>query len=164
MDLSAQPATGRLDDTQVTKESDRSIVVKRSFRATPRQVCDALTKQDQVPSWFRPARMRLMRYDADFRNGGTSRYVFERSGGKRLELRHTYREIAPPHRWDHVETYDFSPLELSVTTVLEEDGGKTIFTQTIRYAAQQERDDDFATVSESAAEIYRKFDDYLKSR
>ncbi len=79
-------------------------------------------------------------------------------------MRHLYQEIDPPQRWVHTETYDFSPLQLLVTTVLSDDPGNTVFTQTIPYPSAQEPDDDFDGVATSAAEVYDKLAHYLESR
>jgi len=105
--------------------------------------------------------MSLASYHADVRAGGTSRFVFQRTGGKTIEMRHRYQEVDPPRRWVYIESYDFSPLQLTVTTVLTENSGTTAFTQTIRCASQKERDDDFDNVAGSAADLYARLDRYL---
>jgi hypothetical protein len=61
------------------------------------------------------------------------------------------------------ETYDFSPLELRVTTVLDQAGGETTFNQTITYSSKQARDDDFDGVATSAGEVYARLESYLRS-
>jgi len=78
-------------------------------------------------------------------------------------MRGVYKEVDPPHRWVYTETYDFSPLTLLVTTVLDEAGGKTLLTQTIRYSSNAERDGDFDAVASSSTEIYAKLEHYLAS-
>jgi uncharacterized protein YndB with AHSA1/START domain len=161
--LSGQPTGDSGAAMQAAKSSDREIVVKGSFAARRQKVFDALTREDELPRWFQPRRMSLVTYEADFRAGGTSRFVFQRAGGARMEMRHAYSEVDAPKRWVHTETYDFSPLQLQVTTVLDEAGGKTVFTQTIAYASKQERDADFAAVASSAVEIYAKLERYLQS-
>jgi len=148
---------------QITKPSDLSIVLTRTFAAPRQKVFDALTKPDQVPRWFQPKQMSLVTYEADLRHGGTFRYVFQRPSGKKIEMRGVYKEIDPPHRWVHTETYDFSPLTLLVTIVLDEVGGKTVLTQTMLYASKADRDGDFDPVASSSAEIYAKLEHYLNS-
>ena len=139
------------------------IVLTRTFAAPRQKVFDALTKPDQVPHWFQPKQMSLVTYESDLRAGGAFRYVFQRPGGARLEMRGVYKEVDPPHRWVHTETYDFSPLALLVTTVLDELGGKTAMTQTILYSTKEERDGDFEAVESSSTEIYAKLERYLDS-
>jgi uncharacterized protein YndB with AHSA1/START domain len=161
--LSGQGTNDGVGAIQVTKPSDRTIVVTRTFAAPRQKVFDTLTKPDQVPRWFQPKQMPLLTYEADLRAGGAFRYVFRRPSGARIEMRGVYKEIDPPHRWVHTETDDFSPLALLVTTVLDEVRGKTVLTQTMLYSSKEERDGDFDAVASSSAEIYAKLDDYLKS-
>jgi hypothetical protein len=68
-----------------------------------------------------------------------------------------------PNRFKHVETDDFSPLQLNVTTTLNQAGSDTVFTQKIVYASKQERDGDFDSVSTSASEVYERLARYLES-
>jgi SAM-dependent methyltransferase/uncharacterized protein YndB with AHSA1/START domain len=155
--------SNRRNAMEVTKPTDQTIVLTMSFTAARKKVFDALTRQDQVPLWFQPSRMSLVTYETHLRAGGAYRYVFQRPSGARMEMRGVYQEVDPPHRWVHTETYDFSPLQLLVTTLLEEAGEKTVLTQTIRYSSQQERDSDFEAVASSATEIYAKLERYLQS-
>jgi uncharacterized protein YndB with AHSA1/START domain len=161
--LSNQATSDSVNDMEVTKPSDRTIVVTRSFATGRQKVFDALTKQDQVPRWFQPTQMSLVTYKGDLRGGGTFRYVFQRPSGTKMEMRGVYRNVDPPHRWVHTETYDFSPLELLVTTVLDEVRGKTVLRQTILYPSKRARDGDFDGVASSAADIYAKLEHYLES-
>jgi uncharacterized protein YndB with AHSA1/START domain len=121
-------------------------------------------KNQEVVRWFRPARFKLVSYDADFRKGGTARYVFQRPSGARMEMQHLYSEVDPPHRWVHSETYDFSPLQILVTTALNEVNGRTVFTQRLLYSSNKERDADFDAVASSAEEICTRLEQYLESR
>jgi uncharacterized protein YndB with AHSA1/START domain len=94
--------------------------------------------------------MSLVTFEAELRAGGAFRYVFQRPSGARLEMRGVYEEVDPPHRWVHTETYDFSPLTLLVTTVLDEVRGKTVLPQTILYSSKEQRDGDFDAVASSS--------------
>ena len=161
--LSGQGTNDADSAMQVTKPSDRKIVLTRTFDAPRQKVFNALTKPDHVPRWFQPKQMSLVTYQADFRAGGTFRYVFQRPSGRKIEMRGDYTEVDPPRRWVHQETYDFSPLKLLVTTVLDEARGKTVLTQTLLYSSKEERDGDFDAVAGSSAEIYVKLEHYLES-
>ena len=108
--------------------------------------------------------MSLVNYQADLKAGGTFRYVFQRPSGKRIELRGAYKEFDPPYRWVHTETYDFPPITLLVTTVLDEVDGNTVLAQTILYSSKEERDGDFDAVAGSSADMYAKLEHYLESR
>jgi uncharacterized protein YndB with AHSA1/START domain len=107
--------------------------------------------------------MSLVTYKADVKEGGTSLYIFQRPSGARLEMRHLFSHVDPPRRLVHIETYDFSTLRLSVTTVLDEVGAGTVLTQTLQYSSEKERDDDFDGVASSAADIYGKLERFLNS-
>ena len=148
---------------QVTKPSDREIVITVSLSAPRQKVFDAMTRKDLLPRWFQPSRMSLDAYEPDVKPGGTTRFVFRRPYGKTIEMRHTYGEIEAPRRWTHVESYDFSSLRLTVTTELAERDGKTTLTQTVLYASQRERDEDFDPVATSAQEAYARLERFLQS-
>jgi len=148
---------------QITKPSDRSIVITGTFAAPRQRVFDALTKPDQVPRWFQPKQMALVTYEANLKAGGAFCYVFQRPSGTKIEMSGVYQEVDPPHHWVHTESYDFSPLTLLVTTVLEEAHEETVLTQTIVYPSKEERDGDFDAVASSASEIYAKLERYFDS-
>ena len=145
---------------QISKPSDREIVIVRAFAAPRQKVFDAMTKADEVPRWFASPRMTLEKYEADVKAGGAFRYVFRRSSGAKLEMSGVFEQVDAPRRWVHTETYDFSPLRLLVTLVLEESGGKTILTQTVLYPSKEERDGDFDAVAGSVV-VFDKLERYL---
>ena len=105
--------------------------------------------------------MTLVTYEPDLRPGGTTRCIFRRPSGKTIEMRQLYQEVDPPRRWTHIETYDFSPIRISVTTVLSESNGKTTLNQTMLYSSRQERDADFDAVASSSSGAYAKLELYL---
>ena len=78
-------------------------------------------------------------------------------------MRGAYRSFDPPRGFAYLETYDFSPLRIEVTTALEEEGDGTRFTQTLRYFSTGERDEDFEGVATSLCEAYAKLARYLLS-
>ena len=147
----------------ITRPTDLTTALTRAFAAPRPQVFDAMTRPDQVLQWFRPDQMTLVSYEADFRVGGTSRYVFQRPSGKKPEMRHVYREVDAPKRWVYTESYDFSPLQIEVTVTLIPNPGGTVFTQTMRYPSKQARDDDFEPATGGAAAMYDKLERFLKS-
>jgi uncharacterized protein YndB with AHSA1/START domain len=148
---------------QITKPSDREIVLSRSFSAPRQAVFDALTQKNHLVQWMKPTNFSLVSCDVDLRAGGSFRHVYQRPSGKKIEVRGAYQAVDPPNRFEYVETYDFSPLQLNVTTTLNQAGSDTVFTQTIVYASKQERDGDFDSVSTSASEVYERLARYLES-
>jgi uncharacterized protein YndB with AHSA1/START domain len=161
--VAAQPAQQERP-LQATKPSDREIVLTQTFAAPRQVVFDALTQVRHLVRWLTPSRVSLVACEVDLRVGGSFRYVFQRPRGTRIEVRGAYTTVDPPHRIVHAESYDFSPLQVIVTTTLEQTGSRTTFTQTLAYASTQERDSDFEGVATSAAEVYANLQRYLASR
>jgi len=81
-----------------------------------------------------------------------------------MGMRGVYREIAPPERSVHTESFDDYPGESLVTTVLVEQGGKTTLTATVLYPSQEVRDAVVRSGMEhGAAESYDKLAELLAS-
>lgn len=148
---------------QASKPSDREIVLTRTFAAPPQAVFAALTEAKHIVNWMKPTNMSLVRCEVDLRAGGSFRWVFQRPSGARIEVIGAYDAVDPPRLFAYTETYDFSPLKVLVTTVLEQAGRDTVFKQRITYSSKQERDEDFDGVATSATEVYAGLERYLAS-
>ena len=61
--------------------------------------------------------------EMDLKVGGTWRFVLRGPDGTDMGMRGVYREIMPPERTVHTETFDDFPGEWLVTGVLVEDRG-----------------------------------------
>jgi uncharacterized protein YndB with AHSA1/START domain len=146
---------------QVTKPTDHEILLQQTFDAPRETVFTALTHKDHLVRWLMTTDMPLVSCEVDLRVGGTFRYVFQRSNDKQIEVRGAYEAVDPPRQFVYLETYDFSPLQVHVTTALDVAAGKTVFTQTLRYASKQERDEDFDGVATSSKEAYARLEGYL---
>jgi uncharacterized protein YndB with AHSA1/START domain len=146
---------------QVTKPSDQEIVLTQRFAAPRATVFAAMTQPDHLMRWMKATGMTLVACDVDGRAGGSFRYVFQRPNGRKIEVRGAYQSFDPPGGFRYTETYDFSPLVVQVATTLVEAEGKTVFTQTLRYASRQERDEDFEGVATSATEAHANLKRYL---
>jgi uncharacterized protein YndB with AHSA1/START domain len=160
--LAGQALAQKDSSMQATKPSDREIVLTRKFAASRQAVFDALTQADHLVRWMKPTHVSLVTCEVDLRAGGSFRYVFQRPSGARIEVRGRYETVDPPRRFVYRESYDFSPLEVLVTTALDLAGGETVFTQTMTYSSKRERDDDFDGVATSAAEVYANLERYLR--
>ncbi|MBI5850615.1 MAG: SRPBCC domain-containing protein [Planctomycetes bacterium] len=145
----------------VTTPSGRELVLTRTICASPERVFAALTRPDQIPRWLTSKDIALITCEVDLRPGGAFRYVFQTAGGRRLDVRGRYRAVEANRRVEYLETYDFSPLEVLVTTTLEAAGASTILQQTLRYATSAERDADQAGVVSSAEDAYAELERYL---
>ncbi|MEA2600982.1 MAG: hypothetical protein QOF89_1974 [Acidobacteriota bacterium] len=151
--------TGTLE---VTAPTDREIVLTRVFDAPRRLVFDAFTKPELLKRWFGPRGWSLVVCEVDLRVGGTFRFVLRGPDGADMGMRGVYREIVPPERSVHMESFDDYPGESQVTTVLVEQGGKTTLTATVLYPAQEIRDAVIKSGMEhGAAESYDKLAEYL---
>jgi uncharacterized protein YndB with AHSA1/START domain len=148
---------------QATKRGDLETVLARTFAAPREAVFEALTQPRHLLRWMGPGTFRLIDCEVDLRAGGSFRYVFQRPSGARIEVRGAYASVDPPRGYVYTETYDFSPLRVSVTATLEQSKGQTLFEQTLTYSSTQERDADFEGVATSSREAYTSLERYLGS-
>jgi uncharacterized protein YndB with AHSA1/START domain len=149
---------------KVTTPSEREIVLTRVFDAPRRMVFEALTKAELLKRWFGPRGWSLVVCEVDLRVGGTWRFVLRSPDGTNMGMRGVYREIVPPERSVHTESFDDFPGESVVTTVLVEQGGKTTLTATVLYPSQEIRDAVIASGMEhGAAESHDKLAELLAS-
>lgn len=149
---------------QVTTPSDREITLTRVFDAPRSLVFDAFTKPELLRRWFGPRGWSLVVCDVDLKVGGAWRFVLRSPEGRDMGMRGVHRELQPPSRSVHTETFDDFPGESIVTTVLVEDRGKTTLTATVLYPSQEVRDAVVESGMEhGAAESYDKLAELLPS-
>lgn len=153
--------TGTLN---VTTPTDREIVLTRVFDAPRHMVFDAFTRPELLKRWFGPHGWSLVVCEVDLKVGGSYRFVLRGPDGRQMGMRGVYREITPPDRSVHTESFDDYPGESVVTTVLDEKSGKTTLTATILYASQEVRDAVVKSGMEhGAAESYDRLAELLAS-
>jgi uncharacterized protein YndB with AHSA1/START domain len=146
----------------VTTPTDREVVLTRVFDAPRHLVFDAFTKPELLKRWFGPRGWSLVVCEVDLKVGGGFRFVLRGPDGRDMGMRGVYREIAPPDRSVHMESFDDFPGESQVTTVLVERDGKTTLTATVLYASQEVRDAVIQSGMEhGAAESYDKLAELL---
>jgi uncharacterized protein YndB with AHSA1/START domain len=154
---------GRQEVTaHVKTPSDKEIVLTRTFSAPRERVFAALTQPDEIAQWMESTGMELVTAEVDLRVGGALRYVFKRPNGRKLEVRGVFRAVDSPQSITYLESYDFSPLQVLVTTSLRSTGKTTQFTQTLLYSTKAERDEDYDGVVTSSAEAHEELERYLK--
>lgn len=147
---------------KVTTPTDREITLTRIFDAPRNLVYDAFTKPELLKRWFGPRGWSLVTCDVDLRIGGGFRFVMRSPDGKGMGMRGTYRELAPPDRSVHVESFDDYPGESQVTAVFTEQNGKTTLAATILYPSKEVRDMVIKSGMEhGAAESYDKLAELL---
>jgi uncharacterized protein YndB with AHSA1/START domain len=147
---------------QVLKNGERETVVTKAFKAPRAAVFRAFTSCEAIEEWMKPERMTLSECSVDARAGGSLRLVFLAAKDRRVEVRDVYRVLDAPRRIQYEESYDFSPLTISVTATLEESNGETQFRETLVYRSTAERDADFRGIAESVPAVYAKLDRYLR--
>lgn len=149
------------DAVEVRKVADREVRIEGTF-AVPREVMfEAISRPEHVKQWLGADGMTLVDAHVDGRAGGSFRYVFERQNGRKIEVRGEYRSFEPPRGFAYLESYDFSPLRIEVTTTFDEVSAGTRFTQTLRYFSTRERDEDFDGVAASSRTAFARLARYL---
>src|SRR5207248_2927062 len=146
----------------VTTPSDREIVLTRVFDAPRHLVWDAFTRPELLKRWFGPRGWSLVVCELDLGVGGSFRFVLRGPDGKDMGMRGAYREIVPPDRSVHMESFDDYPGESKMTAVFIEEEGKTTLTATVLYPSKEIRDIVIQTGMEhGAAESYDKLAELL---
>ena len=129
---------------KVTARGDREIVMTRAFNAPRSLVFDAWTKPDLLKRWLLgPPGWAMVVCEVDLKVGGAYRFVWRRdSDGHEMGMGGIYREVVRPERLVATEKFDqpWYPGECLVSTVLIEQGGKTIVTSTGLYDSREARD------------------------
>jgi uncharacterized protein YndB with AHSA1/START domain len=149
---------------KVTTPTEREIVMTRVFDAPRSQVFDAFTKPELLKRWFGPRGWSLPVCEVDLKVGGTFRFVLRGPEGTDMGMRGVYREIVPPERSVHAESFDDYPGESLVTAVWVEQGGKSTLTATVLYPSREVRDAVINSGMEhGAAESYDKLEEVLAS-
>jgi len=148
----------------VNLPSDHEIALTRVFKAPRHLVYDAFSKPEVLKRWFGPRGWSLVTCDIDARVGGSFRFVLRSPDGRELGMRGTYRELSPPTRSVHTESFDDYPGESQVTSVFTEHDGYTTLVATILYPTKEVRDAVIKTgMEQGAAESYDKLEEILAS-
>jgi uncharacterized protein YndB with AHSA1/START domain len=149
---------------KVNLPSDCEITLTRAFRAPRQLVYEAFSKPELLKRWFGPCGWSLVTCDVDVRVGGGFRFVLRGPDGRKLGMRGVYREITPPERSVHVESFDDFPGESQVTAIFTEQDGQTTLNATILYPSRKVRDAVIKSGMEhGAAESYDKLTELLSS-
>jgi uncharacterized protein YndB with AHSA1/START domain len=149
---------------QVSTPTEREIVLTRVFDAPRSLVFDAFTKPELLKRWFGPRGWSLVVCEVDLKVGGAWRFVLRGPDGREMGMRGVYRELAPPDRSVHTESFDDFPGESIVTTVLIEERGRTTMTATVFYPSREIRDAVIKSGMEhGAAETYDRLAELLAS-
>ena len=165
MDDRASNVSGTARETTTTRQSDREVVIRRTFDAPARFVFEAWTKPELIMKWWTPASFGItfISCEADVRPGGTYRFVMGHPAfDQPMAFVGRYLEVDPPNRlvWTNEENE-----EGSVTTVtLEEKDGKTYLVLRDLYASKAALDEAMASGSINGfPEQFNQLDILLRS-
>jgi uncharacterized protein YndB with AHSA1/START domain len=150
----------------VTTPSDRAILMTRLFDAPRRLVFEAFAKPELVQRWLLgPDGWSMPVCEIDLRVGGGYRYVWRKDRtGEQMTLTGTFREILPPERLVHTERFEdpWYPGEAVITTVFEEQGGRTTMRQTMLLISREARDAVLKSGMETGVErSYQRLEEQL---
>jgi len=146
----------------VSLPSECEVALTRVFNAPRPLVYDAFSKPEILKRWFGPRGWSLVTCEMDVRVGGGFRFVLRNAEGRELGMRGVYRELSPPERSVHTESFDDFPGESRVTAVFTECDGQTTLTATILYPSREVRDAVIKSGMEhGAAESYDKLAELL---
>ena len=150
--------------TSVERQSDRELVVTRTFNGPARIVFEAWTRPEHLKRWWTPKSFGIsfISCEVDVRTGGTYRFVFGHPASKEpMAFFGRYIEVTPPSRL--VWTNDEGGEAGAVTTVtFEEKAGKTLVTLRDLHPSKQALDDAIASGATSGFdESFGQLDELL---
>jgi len=155
--------TKKVGQLLITTPTDRELAMTRVFDAPPHLVYEAHVRPDLVKRWLGAFRgWSLAVCEIDLRVGGAARYVWRNTDGREMGMSSVYREIVPNERIVASEAFDepwYEGEAVGTITFLEQ-GGKTTFTQTMRYATRQIRDAVLASPMETG--VAASYDELAK--
>lgn len=150
--------------TTVDRESERELVVTRTFSAPARIVFDAWTKPELLKRWWAPKSFGIsfISCETDVRTGGTYRFVFRHpASGQPVEFFGRYIEATPPSRlvWTNEEGGEGGPI---TTVTFEERGAETLVVLRDLYPSKKALDEAISSGSTSGfCETYEQLDELL---
>jgi uncharacterized protein YndB with AHSA1/START domain len=165
-----------MDKAQVTLPSDREVKVTRSFRAAQPLVYRAYTEPALVQRWLLgPPGWSMPVCEMDVRVGGRYRWRWRSDkDASEFGFAGTFREVQPPSRLVHTETYDpgtvgdahpESEALVSVTFTEDDDGGITTVTTLIDFGSKEARDAAVATgMTDGMEQSYQLLDTLFSER
>ena len=155
----------KVGETTFTTPSDREILGTRVVDAPRELVWEAWTNPEHVPHWLLgPEGWTMPVCEIDLHPGGAWHFVWRRSDGTEMEMRGAYREVEPPERLVHTESWGGDWPETLNTLILSEEDGKTTMAQTVLYPSKEARDAALATGMKKGASIsFERLDEYLRT-
>ena len=163
--------TMMIERAQVTLTSDREVMVTRSFKAARPLVYRAYTEPALVQRWLLgPPGWSMPVCEMDVRVGGDYRWRWRSDkDGSEFGFAGTFREITPPSRLVHTESYDPGTVgdahpqnEAIVSVTFAEDSSITTVTTVIDFGSKEARDAAVATgMTDGMEQSYQLLDTLL---
>ncbi|HYZ19606.1 MAG TPA: SRPBCC family protein [Gaiellaceae bacterium] len=156
-------AASKVGETTITTPSERELAMTRVFDAPRELVWEAWTSPEHVPNWLLgPEGWTMPVCEIDLREGGRWHFAWRHEDGNELEMRGEYRQITPPERLVHTESWGENWDETLNTVAFTEEDGMTTVTITSVYASQEARDAALATgMADGANRSFDLLADYL---
>ena len=162
MDARRSEATPMKNRTTVERQSERELVVTRTFNAPARIVFEAWTKPELFKQWWVPKSMGmfLRSCEMDVRVGGKYRLVFGHDGSNSAEFFGRYIEVTPHSRlvWTNEEGGDGGPV---TTVTFEEKAGKTLLVLRELYPSKEALDAAGTGAADVMSETFGQLDELL---
>lgn len=144
-----------MNKLELTTESDRFVVVKRRFDATPEEVYRAHVDPEILQQWLLgPEGWTMPVCINEAKAGGKIRYEWSDGKGNGFFLTGEFIEVSPPHRIVHVERMhlpDPTP-DNHVVTTFQADGNGTLMTMRMTLPSEEVRRNMLATGMEHGME------------
>ena len=150
--------------TSVERQSERELVVTRTFDGPARLVFQAWTTPELIKRWWMPKSFGItfISCEIDARTGGSYRFVFGHPAAKEpMAFFGKYLDVTPPSRL--VWTNDEGGEGGAITTVtFEEKAGKTLVTMRDLHPSEKALDDTIASGATSGfSESFGQLDEVL---
>lgn len=113
--------TSEARQARAASEADRTLVIERTFTASPERVFRAWTDPEQLVKWWGPEGFTTPEHRLDVRPGGAWRTTMVSPAGERHTVSGVYREIAPPRRLVMTWAWDQEDGSRGHETVIEID-------------------------------------------
>jgi uncharacterized protein YndB with AHSA1/START domain len=158
-------AAAKIGTTTFTTPSDREVAAIRVVDAPRTLVWEAWTNPEHVPNWLLgPEGWTMPVCEIDLRPGGEWHFVWRRADGSEMGMRGVYREVVPPQRLVHTESWGGEWPETLNTLILTEEDGKTTMLSTVLYPSREARDAALETGMKDGWSLsYDRLDEYLRT-
>jgi uncharacterized protein YndB with AHSA1/START domain len=147
------------NSTTVERNSERELVVTRTFDAPPHIVFEAWTKPELIKRWWtaKSIGMSFVSCEADVRTGGTYRFVFSHPAFEQpMAFFGRYVEVTPNARivWTNEESDD----GVVSTVTFEQKGDTTLLVLTELYPSKEALDEAIASGTSATGAANEQFD------